>query len=252
MSNIVWLASHNKRKFDELKALFNYNTNLDLRMPDELGIKLDVPEPYDEYELNAAAKMEAYEKAIQEKLGEKPMVIADDSGLEVDRIEPLPGVVTARFMPDEMARMISDGTIPKEQVARLRQDLLLWFLKMHSMSTLFNTNNLDKIEYRATYVCNLVCNFTTVKDPYDVYVGRCNGWLVKSVNEAKGDNGFTFDPLFRFSKDDDRTLAELTTYEKCRVSHRGKAFNNLLKDLERTKPNFVVEKWQNLLQLIKR
>ncbi len=154
----------------------------------DVGIELDVPEPYPTYAGNAAAKAEAY------CLASGLLTLADDSGIEVEALDWGPGVVTARFGGDDV------------------QDRAALLLEAVG----------DNPRRAARMVCVLALA-TPGAGPggsprIEIFHGEMNGELAR---QARGEGGFGYDPVFLQA--DGRTNAELPADEKDAVSHRGRA-----------------------------
>ncbi|HET7582908.1 MAG TPA: non-canonical purine NTP pyrophosphatase [Candidatus Limnocylindria bacterium] len=159
-----------------------------LVFPQDVGIELDVPEPYPTYAGNAAAKAEAY------CLASGRLTLADDSGIEVEALDWGPGVVTARFGGDDV------------------QDRAALLLEAVG----------DNPRRAARMVCVLALA-TPGAGPggsprIEIVHGEMNGELAR---QARGEGGFGYDPVFLQA--DGRTNAELPADEKDAVSHRGRA-----------------------------
>ncbi|MBV9410287.1 MAG: RdgB/HAM1 family non-canonical purine NTP pyrophosphatase [Acidimicrobiia bacterium] len=158
-----------------------------LPRPDDVP---DVDETADTLEGNARLKAQA----LCEATGEA--AVADDTGLEVEALDGRPGVYSARFAGP-------DATYA-DNVAKLLQEL----------------DGVDNRRARFRTVA-LVC----FPDGSEVVAeGSVNGRI---SDEARGDEGFGYDPLFIPDDGDGRTFAEMTLAEKQNVSHRGRAFRAL-------------------------
>jgi XTP/dITP diphosphohydrolase len=163
-------------------------------------MKFDIEEDGKTYEENALKKAKfAYEKT------ETPS-IADDSGLAIDALPDLLGIRSARFMEGK--------TYSKKNAA------ILEMLK-------------DVPDKKRT------ARFTCVAVFYDgmphVFEGIIEG---KIAYEARGENGFGYDPIF-IPNGYDKTVAEIGEREKNRISHRARAFKKLavyLKTLVKQRP----------------
>ncbi|HEX9634874.1 MAG TPA: non-canonical purine NTP pyrophosphatase [Candidatus Limnocylindria bacterium] len=181
------LATTNRGKQRELGRLL---ADLPARVvtPQELGLDLEIAEPYDTYAENAAAKADAYARASGLP------TLADDSGLEVAALDWGPGVQTNRFGgPD-----VDDPVI--HLLARIP----------------------DAEDRRARMVCWLALAVPG-RSPGDVpTIELFSGVVEGSVTrERRGDGGFGFDPIFLLPSGE--TTAELPEAEKDRISHRGRA-----------------------------
>ena len=131
-------------------------------------------------------------------------VLADDSGLLVDALAGEPGVHSARF-----AGVNGPG---RDEANNLKLLALLWAVPQE--------------ERRARFRCNLC-----LADGDEVLLevdGEVEGVI---IDEARGDNGFGYDPIF-FIRDKAKTAAELTPAEKNVISHRGRALAKLLVELQ--------------------
>lgn len=162
----------------------------------------DVSEDGVTFEANARKKAEHYSKHAQ---GE--VVIADDSGLEVDALGGAPGVRSARFAADEHPGPDDvPNSVDEANNARLLREL-------HDVPDEYRTG-------RFVCVIAVACNGHTLA----TFRGQAEGLILRA---ARGANGFGYDPLFYFPEIR-KTFAELTAEEKARYSHRGAAFRQFL------------------------
>jgi XTP/dITP diphosphohydrolase len=148
------------------------------------------------FEANARKKGEAYSVAVPGQL-----VVADDSGLEIDALGGAPGVHSARYAADEphTAEANTDDEANNARVLRELADV--------------------PIEKRtARFVCVLVA--ARDGQALATFRGTAEGSI---LNAPRGTNGFGYDPLFYFPEIG-KSFAELTAVEKAQYSHRGKAF----------------------------
>jgi XTP/dITP diphosphohydrolase len=151
------------------------------------------------FEGNARKKAEHYSRAAPGEL-----VLADDSGLEVDALHGAPGIYSARYAALERA---SDGnSSDAENNARLLREL----------------GGVDDARRTARFVCVIAA----ARDggTQAVFHGSAQGVILR---QARGSGGFGYDPLFYFPAID-RTFAELPPEEKATYSHRGQAFRKFL------------------------
>jgi XTP/dITP diphosphohydrolase len=158
-----------------------------LVFPQQIGINLDVPEPYGTYAENAGAKADAYCRASG------LLTLADDSGIEVAALDWGPGVMTARFGGPEAADRVG---------------LLLAAVG-------------DSPHRAARMVCVLVLAIpdrTGGAPRLETFGGTMEGSLAA---ELRGNGGFGYDPVFLLPSG--QTTAELPDVEKDRISHRGRA-----------------------------
>jgi XTP/dITP diphosphohydrolase len=154
------------------------------------------------FEANARKKAEHYSKYAEGEL-----VIADDSGLEVDALGGAPGVRSARYAADENDTPLPAPTSADEaNNARLLREL-------HDVPD----------EYRTA---RFVCAIAVARNGHTLatFEGKAEGILLRS---SRGSNGFGYDPLFYFAEIG-KTFAELSAEEKALYSHRGAAFRAFL------------------------
>ncbi len=147
-----------------------------------------VVEDGESFEANARKKAEAYSRYVTGEI-----VIADDSGVEVDALGGAPGVHSARYAADEphLAESNTDD----------------------------ETNNQDR---KARFVCVIAA--AREGETLAVFEGKAEGIILE---RPRGYNGFGYDPLFYFPEIG-KTFAELSAEEKARHSHRGAAFRKFL------------------------
>lgn len=154
------------------------------------------------FEANARKKAEHYSK-----YAEGEVVIADDSGLEVDALGGAPGVHSARYAADEHNAPEQAGNSDDEaNNARLLREL-------HDVPDEFRTGR-------------FVCVIAAARNGHTLatFHGHAEGII---LHAARGSNGFGYDPLFYFPEIG-KTFAELTAEEKAGYSHRGAAFRAFL------------------------
>ena len=182
----ILLASGNKHKKLEISEILNNHTII---LPSEAGIDFEFEETGNTYFRNAYGKAEHLFK-----LTGKP-VLADDSGLSVPALNGEPGVFSARYGCKEAGRELS---------AEEKNTLLL--------------KNMEGIHARnAFFVACMVLilddyRFSSIQETF-------KGEIALS---PYGKGGFGYDPVF-FLKEYGKTAAELSSAEKNRISHRGKA-----------------------------
>jgi XTP/dITP diphosphohydrolase len=170
---------------------------------------------------NAELKAVAYSKAAMASGKQGLMVFADDSGLEVDALGGQPGVRSARFA-DDLGFEVGVGTaISKDE----RNNRAVVSLLRDLPEALDADGGLTLDNRGARFVCALVL----AKDGEVVLSveGQVEGVMLE---ESRGTDGFGYDPLF-LVPELGKTLAEMPPEEKWRVSHRGNAFRELLREL---------------------
>jgi len=179
------LATTNPGKQREFRRLLA-PLGAEVVTPDEIGLALDVPEPFDTYAENATAKADAYARASG------LVTLADDSGLEVVALDGGPGVRTDRWGQGDgrdADRMVEAVAGAKDRGARM--------------------------------VCVLAVGVPS-EDGSAPHIELFEGVIDGSIaRERRGSGGFGYDPVFELANG--HTTAELPEAEKDRISHRGRA-----------------------------
>lgn len=191
MRKKLLLATNNVGKLEELREILEFLHDVELVSPAEIGLKLDVIESGSTYLENALIKAEAFCHASG------MISLADDSGLEVDALDGTPGLISARYSPK------------KDATDKDRRDFLLQKLQGYEQPW--------TARFRATVIVAI-----PKVDPI-VGVGVCEGEVVPT---EVGEGGFGYDPIF-YMPDLDKTMAELDSDTKNRVSHRGRAVRSI-------------------------
>jgi XTP/dITP diphosphohydrolase len=186
MDSIIF-ASNNQHKVEEVRAVLGQAFNIVTLK--EAGLDIDIPEPHDTLEANAAEKS----KTIFKLTGKN--CFSEDTGLEVEALNGEPGVKSARYAGDDRG---------------------------------FN-DNIEKLLVNLKYVDNKAARFRTVislmRDGKEyVFEGICPGII---IGERKGNNGFGYDPIF-IPTGSNKTFAEMDMAEKNKFSHRKKAMQKLI------------------------
>jgi len=152
------------------------------------------------FEENARKKAESYSREVP---GE--MVLADDSGLEVDALKGAPGVHSARYAADA-PHLMDNNTDDEANNTRLLREL----------------KDVPPDKRTGRFVC--VIAVARDGQTLQVFRGEVEGTI---LNRPRGTNGFGYDPLFYFPQIQ-KSFAELTPEEKAQYSHRGAAFRQFL------------------------
>lgn len=152
------------------------------------------------FEENARKKAEEYSRAVPGEL-----ILADDSGLEVDALKGAPGVHSARFAADA-PHLVDNNTDDESNNTRLLREL----------------KDVPPEKRNARFVCVLAA--ARDGQTLAVFRGEAEGII---LNRGRGTNGFGYDPLFYFPQIQ-KAFAELTPEEKAQYSHRGAAFRQFL------------------------
>jgi XTP/dITP diphosphohydrolase len=190
MSRLV-LATRNAAKLDELRRILAPLVPVEVVGLDAVPAYDEVPETGATFEDNALIK--AREAAVRTGLP----AVADDSGLTVDALNGMPGVLSARWAG-------SAASDPNNLRLVLEQ-----------------TADVPDERRGAAFVCAAV--LVTPDGTEQVVRGTVTGTLLRA---PRGSNGFGYDPVFR-PDGETRTTAEMTPAEKDAISHRGKAFRAL-------------------------
>lgn len=194
MERII-VATKNKGKISEIKKVLS-GLPFDVISMNEAGIDIDVVEDGKTFEENSL------KKALEICKVTKSMVMADDSGLEVDFLDGAPGIYSARFAGPE-----ASDSDKNEKLLDLLKDV--------------------PFEQRtARFVCAIAVAFPDGR--HFVVRGTCEGFI---DFECKGNNGFGYDPLF-FIQQYDRTMAEIDADVKNEISHRAKALAQMQEKLQ--------------------
>ena len=156
------------------------------------------------FEENARKKSEAYSLAVPGKL-----ILADDSGLEIDALGGAPGVYSARYASAE-AHTLDSHVKDEANNARVLQEL----------------KGIPDERRTARFVCVLAA--ASDGKTIQTFRGTAEGIILAA---PRGCNGFGYDPLFYFPQIG-KTLAELSAVEKSRYSHRGAALRQFLNWLD--------------------
>jgi XTP/dITP diphosphohydrolase len=186
MPRQLLLATTNQGKLLEIQALLS-DLDLDLLLPSQLRLDLDIEEDGQTFAENAARKALAYTMITGLP------TLADDSGLEVDALDGLPGIRSARFDPKPGA---TDADRRAFLLQRLQGRQRPWTARFH---------------------CTVAVALSSLDVRYAE--GNCPGEIIP---EERGQNGFGYDPIFLIPELG-RTMAELTMEEKNSLSHRSRA-----------------------------
>lgn len=186
MKKKIIFATGNQGKMEEIKAVFSDFDGEILSMK-EAGIVCDIEENGTTFEENALIKAEAIHKFTD------AIVLADDSGLEVDYLNKEPGVYSARYLGEDTPYSVKNQKI----MERL--------------------NGVPKEQRTARFVCAIAAvlpdgSSHIVRKTIEGYIGY----------EERGEHGFGYDPIFMVPEYE-KTTAELTIEQKNEISHRGKA-----------------------------
>ncbi len=189
-------ATGNEDKMKEIREILG-DLPVEILSMKEAGVSAEVEENGTSFEENALIKARAICKLAKE------MVLADDSGLEIDYLNKEPGIYSARYMGEDTSYRIK------------------------------NQNLIDRLEgvpdekRTARFVCAIAAVFPDGREL--VVRGTIEGRI---GYEERGENGFGYDPIF-YLPDRDISTAQLSREEKNSISHRGNALRKMKELLER-------------------
>jgi len=189
------VATNNEGKVLELKKLLS-DFPLRLRSLREFADVSDVKETGKSFQENAAIKARNY--ALQTNL----WALADDSGLEVEALHGVPGIFSARYA--------GENATDRENINKLQSEL----------------NKKQPADKFARFVCAMALADEKGEVKF-VAKGICDG---KISLEARGNNGFGYDPIF-IPEGFSETFAELSGDIKQRISHRARALRKIIQYL---------------------
>lgn len=187
-------ATGNAHKMEEIRMILG-DLDYEILSMKEAGIDVDIVEDGKTFEENAEIKA----KAISKIAG--CVVLADDSGLEVDYMDKQPGIMSARWMGEDTSYRIKNAKIIE------------------------NLEGVPEEQRTARFVCAIAAAFP------DGRVVTKRGTIEGIIGyEERGENGFGYDPIF-FVPEYGKTTAELSPEEKNAISHRGKALQMIKEEL---------------------
>lgn len=189
-------ATGNEGKLKEIRRILG-DLGAEILSLEEAGVEGEVEETGTTFEENAIIKA----KEIRRRTGE--LVLADDSGLEVDALNKEPGVYSARYM--------GYGTQYREK----------------NRSIIERLKGREGKERSARFVCVIAAALP------DGRVVTTRGTMEGEIgHEERGANGFGYDPIF-YLPQCGRYSAELSMEEKNRLSHRGEALRRMKEELRK-------------------
>lgn len=196
MKKRIIFATGNENKMKEIRMILA-DLGLEILSMKEAGVFEEIEEDGMSFEENAEIKARAISRVMTNDI-----VLADDSGLEIDYLDKAPGIYSARFAGEDTSYDIKN---------RILLDRL---------------EGVPDEERRARFVCAVAAVFQdgTVKVVRETIEGQI-------AHEIVGENGFGYDPIF-YVPEYGCTTAEMTPELKNELSHRGKALRAMKKILE--------------------
>ncbi len=163
----------------------------------EAGIDIEITEDGASFEENAVIKAKTVSEVVPEAI-----VLADDSGLQIDYLNGEPGIYSARYLGEDTSYHVKNANL----LARLE--------------------GVAEEKRTARFVCAIAAAMP------DGRVDTATGIIEGRIGyEEKGEGGFGYDPIF-YVPEFGKTTAELSEDEKNAVSHRGKALRAIRERLE--------------------
>lgn len=190
------VATKNKGKLREIKEILK-NFPYEVLSMEEVGISKDIEESGKTYEENALIKA----REVHNITGE--IVMADDSGLEVDFLDGAPGIYSSRFA--------GEGASDEDRINKL-------------------LGLLEGVPFEkrtARFVCAIAVVFP--KGKHFTVRGVCEGYI---STKTEGEKGFGYDPVF-YLPDYGMTIAQMEPDEKNKVSHRSRALKLMVEELNK-------------------
>ena len=179
-------ATNNQHKVEEIQSLVGKDFKI---IPlKEAGIDIDIPEPYDTLNENAATKARTIHQLTNQNC------FSEDTGLEIDFLDGAPGVKSARYAGAD-----------RDFQANIDKVL----------------HELNHTTQRAAQFRTVICLIWENKEYY--FEGICKGHIAPQMH---GEKGFGYDPIF-IPSGSTKSFAEMTMDEKNNFSHRQKAVTQL-------------------------
>lgn len=190
MKRKVIFATSNDNKMKEIRSILG-GMDLEILSMKEAGIQADIVEDGTTFEENAKIKAIGIARLCNE------IVLADDSGLEIDYLNKEPGIYSARYLGEDTSYAVKN----KKLIERLE--------------------GVEMEKRTARFVCAIAAAFPD--GTLEVTRGTIEGLI---GYEEKGENGFGYDPIF-YVPQYRCTTAQLSPEQKNEISHRGKALRSM-------------------------
>ena len=190
MKRIVF-ATGNENKMKEIRMILE-DLGMEILSMKEAGVDVDIVEDGASFEENAEIKARAVARVLTNDI-----VLADDSGLEIDYLDKAPGIYSARYAGEDTSYDIKNNIL------------------------LDRMEGVPDEERTARFVCAVAAVFPngTVDVVRETIEGRV-------AYEPAGDNGFGYDPIF-YVPEYGCTTAQMSPEQKNELSHRGKALRSM-------------------------
>lgn len=204
MEKIIF-ATGNEHKMAEIRMILE-GLGMEILSQREAGIEADIVEDGKSFEENALIKAKGIAKiAAKNPKYRDTIILADDSGLEIDYLNKEPGIYSARYMGENTSYDIKNQAI---------LDRLL---------------GVPEERRTARFVCAIAAAFPD--GTYEVVRGTMEGTIGYKI---AGENGFGYDPIF-FLPEYGCTSAEISPEKKNELSHRGEGLRKMKEIIEKRK-----------------
>lgn len=192
MEKEIIVASNNKGKIREIQDILKEYKVISMK---DLGIDIEIEEDGETFEENALIKA----RTIAKMTGK--LCIADDSGLCIEAFDGFPGIKTARFLGENATQAEKNNYIVEK------------------------VQGLPRGKRKSKFICTIAV--VTPEKEEKTFTGELEGYI---TTEIRVEGGFGMDPIFEL--EDGKTLAEIGTQAKDKISHRYKALVQLREYLE--------------------
>ena len=195
MKKII-LASNNAHKIEEIKKILE-GLPFEIKSLKDENINIDIEEDGNTFEENAKKKASEIANFLKNRGEKEFIVMADDSGLEIDALNGEPGIYSSRYLGEDTSYVKKNSVI----LERLK--------------------DVPEEKRSARFVCAVAAAFPDGQTK--VIRGTMEGII---GYEIKGENGFGYDPIF-YLPQYGKYSAELSSDEKNAISHRGEALRRI-------------------------
>lgn len=193
MEKEIIVASNNQGKIREIEDILKGYKIMSMK---DIGIDIEIEENGETFEENALIKARTIAKIT------KKLCIADDSGLCMEAFDGFPGIKTARFLGENATQAERNKYI------------------------LEKVQGLPREKRKAKFVCSIAVIIPEKEEK--TFIGELEGYIATQI---KVEGGFGMDPIFEL--ENGKTLAEIGTKTKDKISHRYKALIQLKEYLEK-------------------
>ena len=196
MRQTIIFATGNEGKMREIRQILE-GMDVEILSMKQAGIAMDIIEDGTTFMENAIIKA----KAVATKTSN--IVIADDSGLEIDYLNKEPGIYSARYLGEDTSYDIKNAELLKRM------------------------EGVEEEKRTARFVCAIAAMLPDgeILTTQGIVEGRI-------AHKIEGANGFGYDPIF-YLPEYGCTSAQITEEEKNEISHRGRALRKMRAELEK-------------------